>query len=204
MSAEIPTTNQIPFYNHIQSRDIIVTCDYRRGSDWWVDLVTTYALTTHDYTLQITDPHTHYSPQSITIFISRFKTSRAKILSSQTPIENWTDIKSKSHCDWWRQSVSKSWCRAHDQIFITLWQLRSRFCGAPLKREDGSVLFYMLLALASVVFLGSEYLGTHDHILLPHVRDFPFCRLLRLAGSRWNPELISKSNSRCDWRSVNQ
>jgi hypothetical protein len=32
-------------------------CDYRRGLDWWLDLLTTYALTTHDYTLQITDTH---------------------------------------------------------------------------------------------------------------------------------------------------
>jgi hypothetical protein len=41
--------------------------------------------------------------------------------------------KSKSHCDW--RSVSQSWfrasSRAHDQIFITVWQLRSCFCGAP-------------------------------------------------------------------------
>jgi hypothetical protein len=33
------------------------------------------------------------------------------------------------------QSVSKSWCRAlsgaHDQIFITVWQLRFCFCGVP-------------------------------------------------------------------------
>jgi hypothetical protein len=33
------------------------------------------------------------------------------------------------------QSVSKSWCRApsgtHDHVFITLWQLRSCFYGAP-------------------------------------------------------------------------
>jgi hypothetical protein len=33
------------------------------------------------------------------------------------------------------QSVSKSWCPApsgaHDQIFVTVWQLRSCFCGAP-------------------------------------------------------------------------
>jgi hypothetical protein len=44
-----------------------------------------------------------------------------------------TDLNSKSHCDW--RSVSQSWCRnssgAHDQIFITIWQLRSCFCGAP-------------------------------------------------------------------------
>jgi hypothetical protein len=37
----------------------MVTCmsDYRRGLDWWLDLLTTYALTTRDYTLQITDTH---------------------------------------------------------------------------------------------------------------------------------------------------
>jgi hypothetical protein len=29
--------------------------DYRRGFDWWLDLLTTYTLTTRDYTLQITD-----------------------------------------------------------------------------------------------------------------------------------------------------
>jgi hypothetical protein len=30
-------------------------------------------------------------------------------------------------------------------------------------------LLYMLLGLASAVFLGSESLGTHDHILLSHI-----------------------------------
>jgi hypothetical protein len=39
----------------------------------------------------------------------------------------------------------------------------------------------MLLALA---FVGSESLGTHDHILLFQIWDFPFRRLLRLAGLR--------------------
>jgi hypothetical protein len=34
-------------------------------------------------------------------------------------------------------------------------------------------LLYMLLALASVVFLGSESLGTRDHILLSQIWDFP-------------------------------
>jgi hypothetical protein len=43
----------------------------------------------------------------------------------------------------------------------------------------------MLLDLASAVFLGSESLGTRDHILLSQTRDFSFRRLLRLAGSRW-------------------
>jgi hypothetical protein len=43
----------------------------------------------------------------------------------------------------------------------------------------------MLLALASVVFLGSESFGTRDHLLLSQIWDVPFRRLLRLAGPRW-------------------
>jgi hypothetical protein len=58
------------------------------------------------------------------------------------------------------------------------------FLGHPLWREDGCFL-YMLLALASEVFLGSEFLETRDHILLSQTWDFPFSRLLRLAGSQW-------------------
>jgi hypothetical protein len=76
--------------------------------------------------------------------------------------------KSKSHCDW--RSISKSWCRVpsgtHDQIFITLWHLRSCFSGAPSLRRGRVCRLYMLLALASVVFLGSESLGIREHNLL--------------------------------------
>jgi hypothetical protein len=43
-------------------------------------------------------------------------------------------------------------------------------------------LLYMLLVLASAVFLGSESLGTSDHILLSQIWCFHFRRLLRLAG----------------------
>jgi hypothetical protein len=43
----------------------------------------------------------------------------------------------------------------------------------------------MLLGLARVFFVGSESLGTRDHILLSQIWVFPFRRLLRLAGSRW-------------------
>jgi hypothetical protein len=57
--------------------------------------------------------------------------------------------------------------------------------GRPLWREVGSVFLYVLLALASAVFLGSKSLETRDHILLSQIWDFPFRRLLRLAGSRW-------------------
>jgi hypothetical protein len=46
-------------------------------------------------------------------------------------------------------------------------------------------LLQLLLNLASATILGSESLGTREHILLSQIRDFPFCRLLRLGGLRW-------------------
>jgi hypothetical protein len=53
---------------------------------------------------------------------------------------------------------------AYDQIFITVRQLRGFVdVGRSLWREDRSVVY----------------------ILLSQIRDSPFCRLLRLAGSRW-------------------
>jgi hypothetical protein len=54
---------------------------------------------------------------------------------------------------------------AHDQIFYTVWHLRSCFCGAPSLTRGRVSLLYMLLALASAVFLGSESLGTRDQPL---------------------------------------
>jgi hypothetical protein len=42
-----------------------------------------------------------------------------------------------------------------------------------LSDDRTGLIWYMLLALARVVFLGFESLGTRDHILLPHVR-LPF------------------------------
>jgi hypothetical protein len=55
------------------------------------------------------------------------------------------------------------------------------FCGALSLTRGRVCLLYMLLTLASIVFLG----GTRDHILLSQMWDFPFRRHLRLAGSRW-------------------
>jgi hypothetical protein len=43
----------------------------------------------------------------------------------------------------------------------------------------------LLLALTSAVILGFESRGTRGRILLSQIRDFPFRRLLRLAGLRW-------------------
>jgi hypothetical protein len=68
---------------------------------------------------------------------------------------------------------------------LHVWRLRSCSYGAPSLTRGRVCPLYMLLALASAVFLGSETLGTWDHILLSHIWDFTFRRLLRLAGSRW-------------------
>jgi hypothetical protein len=58
----------------------------------------------------------------------------------------------------------------------------------------------LLLALASAVILGSEYRGIRDHMLVSQIGDFPFRRLLRLAGSRWRysttPPQLQKSKSK--------
>jgi hypothetical protein len=71
-------------------------------------------------------------------------------------------VKWKPHCDWRSvsQSVSKSWRRtpsgAHNQIFITVWQLRSCFYGAPSLTRGRVCLLYLLLVLASAVFPASD------------------------------------------------
>jgi hypothetical protein len=74
---------------------------------------------------------------------------------------------------------------AYDQIFITVGQLRVCWCGALSLTRGRVCRLQLLLVLASVVILRSEPLGTHDHILVSQIWDFPFRWLLRLAGSRW-------------------
>jgi hypothetical protein len=56
--------------------------------------------------------------------------------------------------------------------------------GLPLWREDWSV-FCICCWPSPAQSLGPESLGSRDYILLSQFWDFPFRRLLRLAGSRW-------------------
>jgi hypothetical protein len=84
-----------------------------------------------------------------------------------------------------RLTIFQSVHLAHDHICISLLQLRSCFCGAPSLTRGRVCVLYMLLALASAVFLGSKSLGTRGHIILSQIWGFHFRRLLRLAGSRW-------------------
>jgi hypothetical protein len=55
---------------------------------------------------------------------------------------------------------------AWEQIFISRRQLKSCFCEAPSLMRGRVCLLYILLALASVVFLGSKSIWSCDHILL--------------------------------------
>jgi hypothetical protein len=74
---------------------------------------------------------------------------------------------------------------AQNKIFITVRQLGVCWCGAPSLTRRRVCRLQLLLVLASAVILGSGYRGTRDHILLSQIRDFPFRRLLRVAGLRW-------------------
>jgi hypothetical protein len=100
----------------------------------------------------------------------------------------------------------------YNQNFITVRHLRVCWCGAVSLTRERVCRLQFLLVLASAVILGSESRGTHDHILLPQIRDspnlegqvpciyipqeqsgpvipsgtgFPLRRLLRLAGLLW-------------------
>jgi hypothetical protein len=71
------------------------------------------------------------------------------------------------------QSVSKFWCRApsgaHDRIVITLSQLLSFFLWGALSDERTGLSVVYAAGFASAAFLGSESLGTCDHILLSQI-----------------------------------
>jgi hypothetical protein len=74
---------------------------------------------------------------------------------------------------------------AYDQIFIIVSQLRVCWFGAPSLTRGRVCRLQFLLALASAVIFLSEPHRIRGHILLSQIWDFPFRRLLRLAGSRW-------------------
>jgi hypothetical protein len=54
-----------------------------------------------------------------------------------------------------------------------------------LSDERTGLSLQLLLAPAKADILGSESLGTHNHISLSQIRNFPFRRLLLLAGLPW-------------------
>jgi hypothetical protein len=73
----------------------------------------------------------------------------------------------------------------YDQISITVRQLLIFLCGALSLTRGRVCRLQLLLALTSVDIFRSDSHGTRDHNLLSQIRDFPFRRLLWLAGLRW-------------------
>jgi hypothetical protein len=73
---------------------------------------------------------------------------------------------------------------AYDQIFVSVKTVAGLLMWGALSDGRTVCSLQLLLALASSVTLGSESRGTRDHILLSQIREFPFRRLLQLAGLR--------------------
>jgi hypothetical protein len=70
---------------------------------------------------------------------------------------------------------------AYDQVFIPVRQLRVCWYGALSLTRGRVCRLQLLLDLASAVILGSEPLGTRNHILLSQIWDVPFRRLWLLS-----------------------
>jgi hypothetical protein len=180
------------------SRVICVTID-GVWIEYWIywyhsELRVIYSATAVLHTLQFTTAPAKLSFPACYILTSRSlaaasnsgdsSVSCAHVFLSQTSVYNSCRAQSpetsQSHNATDGQSISD-----YNQIFINLWQLPSCFCGASSLKRGHVCILYMLLVLASAVLLWSETLCTRNHILLSQIWDFPFRRLLRLAGSRW-------------------
>jgi hypothetical protein len=98
----------------------------------------------------------------------------------------WTELSNLVTTD--GPSASLSWNKAP---IWGLWpdfyycQLQVCWFGALSLTRGRGCRLQLLLAFSNAVILGSESRWPRDHILLPLIRNFPYCRLLRLAGLRW-------------------
>jgi hypothetical protein len=156
-----PQTVAGPSFVYCHVFGVCVT--YRRVWDWWPDLLRTYA--TCYYTSQTTVWHAVCSPSSSTAILR-------DSLNFDSSMACWDIMLRPTVC----RPVSL--CVMHpsgacDQIFITVTQLRVCWCGVLSLTRERVCHLQLLLVLASAVILGSESRGTHDHILLSQIRDFP-------------------------------
>jgi hypothetical protein len=95
---------------------------------------------------------------------------------------------------------SASHLGAYDQIFITVRPLRVCCCEALSLTRGRFWRLKFLLGLASAVIFEFESRRMRDHILRYQIRGFPFCRPLRLAGSRWRYSIPHSHGYIQDWQ----
>jgi hypothetical protein len=99
---------------------------------------------------------TLHKPLYVKLRLLFSSSSAASILILRVRVTLWLAV--------YRRSVSLGAkpLETHDQYFFFTWTLAviEWICRLQL-----------LLAVASTIILGSESLGTDDHILLPHIRD---------------------------------
>jgi hypothetical protein len=98
-------------------------------------------------------------------------------------------LKSESYVTTDGQSASLSWNKA------PVWGLRSNFyyymtvagllMWGALSDDRTGLIFTIVAGPRQRSHFRVRVRGTRNHILLSQIRDFPFCRLLRLAGLRW-------------------
>jgi hypothetical protein len=144
------------------------------------------------HTLQITRAHAKSSQSAftscflVTDLNNGDSSTYANIVTVWQISHNWLIVKSSLMTN--SQLASLSWNKALIwglwPDFITVRQLRVCWCGS-LSLMRGRICRLHLLMVLSAVILGSESPETRDRILLSQIRDFPFRRLLRLAGIRW-------------------
>jgi hypothetical protein len=149
-------------------------------------MVTTsnYSAIANSHTEQFTTAHTKF-PQFV--FTSRFLVTDPKSvlclhpywLANVSQLNNLS-LMSRSTVSWPVCLGIKHPCGAYVQTFVR--QLQACECGT-LSLTRGRVWpLQLLVVLASAVIFVSESRGPRGHVLLSLIRDFPFRRLLRLAG----------------------
>jgi hypothetical protein len=118
------------------------------------------------------DPRQYFTVSDLRLPFSSPPTTRRVTVEVFDPATRGPTVcQSRSHIATDGRSVSQWWSSWPD--IITVWQLRSCFCGAPSLTRGRVCLLYMLLALASnfLPFIGTEiFLAafTRTHHSYPH------------------------------------
>jgi hypothetical protein len=161
-------------------------CDYRRVVWWLIYCTLWYSawlhITCHYYTHTHTSVHSHvFTNVAFGSGLQR-RTFPFLCVSELSPASQLQISKSNSSqrpnrsssitdCNKSKVNVTTHGRGVKHTSGAKTRQLRVCWCGAPSLTRGQVCRLQLLLALASAVILGSESYGTHDHILLPLIRD---------------------------------